>query len=498
VTGIGDDIAVTYRNGVLQIRHARVGRMAGTWNVQVTRSAVDRSTFPRVWALGGPQIYITEGAALAAEDAGGVEDRRLIRISGDPGMTFLHATIPPPRGATPSRTPIGEAVRDLMVKVRPSRLDNQAQPVAESDQRSIPVPVLSQMLTVPRTPSGASVLDLPMDVVGTDHRGGHFARGIRINLVRLRPLTEWRKEAAATTPKLVYTRGRIAEVQFRNGLVASLRLSRGAESREVHVASPTLGKYLAALDYAPLRGRTLGFDIRGGELHSVFRSLVNGQIWFIPGDHGIEGPAREAAPPRGEADRTDYPGATRFVQATSFRRGVTDRAINRIVIHITDGGASIEGPISWFQNPASGVSAHYVLGQNGEVVQMVRDRDIAWHANSANGDSIGIEHCARAPKAQGPDDPGLMPTPLQYAASGALVGWLCGEYGIPMDRDHILGHSEADPQTSHGGCPNAVWDWDYYMEMLTGQISLPPPGDETARTRREQPYFGNMPYVRIV
>jgi N-acetyl-anhydromuramyl-L-alanine amidase AmpD len=161
-----------------------------------------------------------------------------------------------------------------------------------------------------------------------------------------------------------------------------------------------------------------------------------------------------------------------------------------VVIHITDGGSSIEGPLSWFQNPASGVSAHYIVGQNGEVVQMVRDRDIAWHANSANGDSIGIEHCARAPNAQGPTDPGLMPTPLQYAASGALVRWLCEQYGIPMDRDHILGHSEADTRTSRRGCPNAVWDWSYYMEMLTAGASLPSSGDEMVR-RRLQPQGGS-------
>ena len=43
-----------------------------------------------------------------------------------------------------------------------------------------------------------------------------------------------------------------------------------------------------------------------------------------------------------------------------------------------------------------------------------------------------------------------------------------------MDRTHVLGHSEADPKTSHKACPNAVWDWDYYMGMVTSATCYEP------------------------
>jgi N-acetyl-anhydromuramyl-L-alanine amidase AmpD len=291
---------------------------------------------------------------------------------------------------------------------------------------------------------------------------------------------------AATAPKVFYTRGQIAEAKFQKGLVVSLRLCRGNYSRVVNVTSHILGEELAALDSENLRGQMFTFGVQGSELRTIIRYIGVESVSSIPGDRGIEEATRDVTRPRSESDNTDYPYATRFVPASSFRAGGDNRAINRVVIHITDGGSSIEGPISWFQNPASGVSAHYIVGLNGEVVQMVRDRDIAWHANNANGDSIGIEHCARAPGAQSPSDPGLMPTPLQYAASGVLVRWLCEQYGIPMDRDHILGHSEADTRTTHSRCPNAVWDWDYYMDMLTTGTSLPPPGNETTRRLRNR------------
>jgi N-acetylmuramoyl-L-alanine amidase len=46
-----------------------------------------------------------------------------------------------------------------------------------------------------------------------------------------------------------------------------------------------------------------------------------------------------------------------------------------LVLHGTAGGGTIE----WFQNPTSKVSAHYVVGQDGSVTQMVSEDDTAWH-----------------------------------------------------------------------------------------------------------------------
>jgi V8-like Glu-specific endopeptidase len=98
---------------------------------------------------------------------------------------------------------------------------------------------------------------------------------------------------------------------------------------------------------------------------------------------------------------------------------------------------------------------------------MVHHNDVAWHASRANGDSIGIEHVANTR--------GLLPTETQYCNSAALVRWLCEQYGIPMDRQHILGHAEADTRTTHSACPNAVWNWDYFMGMVTSGSCYPMP-----------------------
>ncbi|PCE24674.1 N-acetylmuramoyl-L-alanine amidase [Burkholderia ubonensis] len=189
--------------------------------------------------------------------------------------------------------------------------------------------------------------------------------------------------------------------------------------------------------------------------------------WPIPDDTPGDATAASASALAGGADAPEYPQASRFVPAASvnYRHVPGTRTISRIVIHITE-ATTIGSTIGWFQDPAQringnpvNVSAHYVVGRDGEVVQMVHHNDVAWHAHSANGDSIGIEHVAKAGR--------LNPTQAEYCASAALVAWLCDTYGIPVDRTHILGHSEADPHTSHVNCPNAVWDWDYYMHLVT-------------------------------
>jgi V8-like Glu-specific endopeptidase len=177
-----------------------------------------------------------------------------------------------------------------------------------------------------------------------------------------------------------------------------------------------------------------------------------------------------------DAPAPDYPGASRFVpaHARNFRAGRRRGAVvDRIVIHITAGGPNINGTIGWFQDgerrdPQTGKqagpsSAHYIVGRDGEVVQMVRNADTAYHASSANSRSIGIEHNANKPYRLNRRD--LPPTMEQYQASAHLVAWLAAQYGIAPDREHIVGHSEATPADQHD-CPSSYWDWDTYMQCV--------------------------------
>ncbi len=106
-----------------------------------------------------------------------------------------------------------------------------------------------------------------------------------------------------------------------------------------------------------------------------------------------DGPIKPNACPPGP----EYPLVNRWVPAdpsnyTSSSRP-TSYPITKIIVHTTEG--SYAGAISWFQNPSSNVSAHYVLrSSDGEATQMVCHKDIAWHAGNwyYNTRSIGLEH----------------------------------------------------------------------------------------------------------
>ena len=68
-----------------------------------------------------------------------------------------------------------------------------------------------------------------------------------------------------------------------------------------------------------------------------------------------------------------------------------------MVIHDTEG--SYEGSVSWFANPKSQVSAHYVIKEDGtEATQMVHIADKAWACCYFNSRSINYEMAGFAAK----------------------------------------------------------------------------------------------------
>ena len=131
--------------------------------------------------------------------------------------------------------------------------------------------------------------------------------------------------------------------------------------------------------------------------------------------------------PPGTSEPFAKPEIKQFIQSPNFnsRNGAQ---IRRVVLHYTT-SRNVMGTIAWFQNPASKVSAHYVIARNGDIYQMVRDSDAAWHARSANAESIGIEHSA----AQGDQL-----TSEQEVSSVALLRWLVSTYKLRWE--DINGH----------------------------------------------------------
>jgi N-acetyl-anhydromuramyl-L-alanine amidase AmpD len=149
----------------------------------------------------------------------------------------------------------------------------------------------------------------------------------------------------------------------------------------------------------------------------------------------------------------------------------SDIAVKYIVIHDTE--SSYESTLNYFQDPLAYTSSHYVIrSSDGAITQMVKTKDIAWHAGNSlvNAESIGIEHEAVA--AEG----ATWYTDEMYRSSAELVRFLAAKYDIPLDREHILGHNDIANQknfpNSHWD-PGPFWDWDRYMELLKAPTSYP-------------------------
>ncbi|MGW4699917.1 N-acetylmuramoyl-L-alanine amidase [Streptomyces sp. NPDC004285] len=173
------------------------------------------------------------------------------------------------------------------------------------------------------------------------------------------------------------------------------------------------------------------------------------------------------------ASATECPGELRcrFAPAAASNYQVSSRnsngmGVDFIVIHDLEG--SYDGGVSWFQDPVSGVSAHYVMKADGsEATQMVATKDIAFHAGNywVNLHGIGIEMEGYA--AQGP----TWFTPAQYKATAALVRYLARRFGVPLDRKHIIGHDNVLPPRpsrapdAHWD-PGPYWDWEKFMALL--------------------------------
>lgn len=162
----------------------------------------------------------------------------------------------------------------------------------------------------------------------------------------------------------------------------------------------------------------------------------------------------------------------RFSQAAAdtIRTRSKKYKIDRIVIHAMDG--TLAGTEAWFKTAGRAVptAAHYLVGRNGDVVQMVPDDRKALHAGSPveagwNDRSLGIECEVRVlpwtGKARFPLND--WPEALMLSLT-KVVRALCTTYAIPRDRVHIVGHSEV-PGATHID-PGPGFDFDDLMRRL--------------------------------
>lgn len=159
-----------------------------------------------------------------------------------------------------------------------------------------------------------------------------------------------------------------------------------------------------------------------------------------------------------------------------------------IIIHGTAGGTSAIGIATYFKGTEGGnnpVSSHYIVGQDGVVVQCVQEQDGAWANGSPlwNNQGISIEHVKSA------TDNSSILTSAQQISSFSLIKDICDRHSIP--RANILPHSAV----FNTACPGP-YPWDFLTSYLKGVkevATTPTAAQQTALTKRWNSVYQNVP-----
>jgi N-acetylmuramoyl-L-alanine amidase len=149
------------------------------------------------------------------------------------------------------------------------------------------------------------------------------------------------------------------------------------------------------------------------------------------------------------------------------------RQPDMIILHYT-GMPTAEAALDWLTVSESEVSSHYMVFENGRVVQLVPEARRAWHAGKSfwkgetdiNSCSIGIEIANAGHPGGLPDFPGL-----QIEAVTALCQDILSRNFIPTER--VLAHSDVAPIRKVD--PGEKFPWDQLAVFGVGHYVEPAP-----------------------
>ena len=159
--------------------------------------------------------------------------------------------------------------------------------------------------------------------------------------------------------------------------------------------------------------------------------------------------------------------------------GRAGHRVEAVCLHITD-GETAAGALSWFANPESEVSAHYVVDRDGAVYRALSEEDTAWANGRLNRPNLTnplIAGWARAGlnpnrvtvSVEAVGRPGKPWPEAQRRSVAWLIGDVCRRHGlmteassaedVKIDRTRVIAHAELDSVT-RARCPGlTVGQW---------------------------------------
>ncbi len=187
------------------------------------------------------------------------------------------------------------------------------------------------------------------------------------------------------------------------------------------------------------------------------------------------------------ASDPDYKGAVwRTSNNYSSRPAGSSGKVKMVIIHACEGAYA--GCWGWLVKAESGVSAHYVVKEDGsEISQLVKEAKKGWHIAAtykcelngkqecdlqgvgANGFTVGIEHAGYTNQAAWHAN--------LIDQSAKLTCDITKRNGIARDKYHIVGHGQLQPYNRDDPGPN--WPWATYLNKVNAYCADPvPPAPE--------------------
>lgn len=174
--------------------------------------------------------------------------------------------------------------------------------------------------------------------------------------------------------------------------------------------------------------------------------------------------------------------------ASTSNYSTANNTTTAVIMHTIEG--SYAGAISWFKNPAAQVSAHYVIRKSdGQITQMVREKQTAWHAAYHNHYTIGIEHDGHASSASNWST-------AMINASARLTRSICARRGVNCasawkgpgysywnvvpDSVRIKGHGMLTSNQNRYD-PGQYFPWAHFYTLINNGTAPSPPAPASPR-----------------
>ena len=127
-----------------------------------------------------------------------------------------------------------------------------------------------------------------------------------------------------------------------------------------------------------------------------------------------------------------------YLTVSSYNRpGSTRPKTTAVACHyIGNPGTSAQANRNWFESLSkthdTKASCHYIIGLNGEILQLIPEEEISWCTNQANSYTISIEACH-------PDKTGKF-TAATYESYTALCADICRRWGLDPLKGGLIRH----------------------------------------------------------